>query len=123
LDISQAFDRVWHEVLLNKNLKISANTILLVYQFIPGKQTLFCEAGERSNAIIRIHAAVPQGSVMGPTLYLLYTADLPTSEATLTGTFADHTAVLSIDEIPENAAQKLQNSHLKMDQRLAYQSK
>jgi hypothetical protein len=41
-------------------------------------------------------------------VYLLYTADLPTSSGTTTPTFADDTAVVTIDSDPAIASQKLQ---------------
>ena len=43
-----------------------------------------------------VEAGVPQDSVLGPILYLLFTYDLPTLSEVLIGTFADDTAILLI---------------------------
>jgi hypothetical protein len=49
------------------------------------------KVGNNYSELTSIHAGVPRGSVLGPLLYLLCMADLPTSPRTLIATFADDT--------------------------------
>ena len=57
-------------------------------------------------------ADVPKRSFLGPTLYLIFTADLPTNDKVLTSTFADDTAILSSHNNPVIASVEL-NDYLK----------
>ncbi|CAG4981210.1 unnamed protein product [Colias eurytheme] len=110
LDISQAFDRVWHDGLLFKVKKnLSSNFYSLIKSYLSDRY-FFVKQAEETTELKSIQAGVPQGSVMGPTLYLLFTADLPSIDGAITGTFADDTAILVSDNSPAVASHKLQSS-------------
>jgi len=72
--------------------------------------------GEATSTINLINSGVPQGSVFGPLLYLLYTSDIPTTSTTYIGTFADDTVILSRHYNPQIAADRLQG-HLYLIQK------
>ena len=59
--------------------------------------------------LYNIQSGVPQGSILGPILYSIYTADMPETEHTLTATYADDTAILSSHQNPKIASANLQH--------------
>jgi len=108
LDISQAFDKVWHERLLYKlSIFLPDNMYRILQSYLTNRyfRTKYKEA---YLSIRQILAGVPQGSVLGPFLYLIYTADLPTLANSTTANFADDTANLTVHEDPTMAAHRLQ---------------
>jgi retron-type reverse transcriptase len=86
LDVTQAFDKVWHRGLL---LKIQ-QTLPKKYFRIP-KSYLHCRYltityNSETSSPIPMHSGVPQGSILRPLLYKLYTADIPQSPHTTLST-------------------------------------
>ena len=55
-----------------------------------------------------IQAGVPQGCVLGPIVFLVYTSDLPVVENTVAAAFADDTALLTVDQDQEDSVGRLQ---------------
>ena len=119
LDISQAFDKVWHQGLLCKLHTIFPTNIYdILRSYLHQRRFLIRYRGAHS-PLRPVSSGVPQGSVLGPLLYLIYTADLPTSPDTITATFADDTAVLATHDDPEIAVRKLQAALSDIQQWLA----
>lgn len=111
LDVSQAFDKVWHAGLLHKIKSILPLKYFHLLKSYLTNRKFRIRVGQEISGNYPIRAGVPQGSVLGPVLYLLYTSDLPTSTKTILGTFADDTTILAIDEDPSIAAD-LAQKHL-----------
>jgi hypothetical protein len=113
LDIQQAFDKVWHAGLLQKLQQRFPPCIYLLLKSYLSDRFFQVKINSDTSNILPIKSGVPQGSVLGPFLYLLYTADLPTTPNTVLATFADDTAILSADPNPLTASLHLQH-HLNL---------
>jgi hypothetical protein len=106
LDISQAFGRVWHTGLLHKLRQFLPLNYFLILKFYLHNGQFQAKVEDSYTDLLPVNAGVPQGSVLGPLLYLLYTADLPTSPDSTIATFVDDTAILA------TVSHKLQTSLL-----------
>jgi hypothetical protein len=77
-------------------MSLHLNYFLVLKSYLHNRH--FLERVETGNTELSpVNAGVPQGSVLGPSLYLLYTADLTTSPESITATFANDTAVLAME--------------------------
>jgi hypothetical protein len=104
LDVRQTFDKVWHNGLLYKIKKVfPIHYFRLLKSYLTDRKFRTRVNGEVSNRF-NIQSGVPQGSVLGPILYVLYTSDLSTTTVTTTGTFADDTVILTSHEDPVTAS-------------------
>ncbi|ROT64687.1 RNA-directed DNA polymerase from mobile element jockey [Penaeus vannamei] len=77
-DVSKAFDKVWHDGLKYKIIQLQLPTHLtrLLCSFLDHR-TATIRLGSHLGTPLHLRSGVPQGSVLSPTLYILYTANLP----------------------------------------------
>ena len=78
LDLSAAFDTVDHSILLRRHREsygISGVALAWISSYLTGRQQPVCHAGMQS-MLEYIKFGVPQGSVLGHLLFVLYRADL-----------------------------------------------
>ena len=91
LDISKAFDKVWHEGLLlklNQN-GISGNLLNLLRNFLSCRKQRVVLNGQHSSWD-KITAGVPQGSILGSLLFLIYINNLSNYISSNCKLFADY---------------------------------
>ena len=123
LDISKAFDKVWHDGLLFK-LKIysvEGDLLLLLKNYLKNRKqrvALNCQTSEWR----KINSGVPQGSVLGPLLSLIYINDLPDAITSISKIFADDISLFSKVQDINRSANEL-NCDLEKVSNWAYQWK
>ena len=77
IDIKKAFDTVDHDILLKKMQKygVSGNELAWFTSYLQDRRQL-CKVNGVSSRIEEIHCGVPQGSCLGPLLFIVYINDL-----------------------------------------------
>ena len=98
LDLKKAFDTVDHDILLNKlehyGFRGTTNTWFRNY-LTNRKQFISIEGTQSTQKYIKV--GVPQGSVLGPLLFLLFINDSPNATDFFTSLFADDTGLFMSD--------------------------
>ena len=107
-DISKAFDRVWHKGLLLKLKSVGLSGSLLGwFQNYLSDRKQKVVLPRVSSTWVSINAVVPQGSILGPLLFLIYINDIVKDINSIIGLFADDTSLYIIVDSPEEASQTI----------------
>ena len=116
-DISKAFDRVWHKGLLYKLNRVGIRGSLLSWfnDYLINRFQRVVLPGA-SSSWIPIRAGVPQGSILGPLLFLVYINDIVEEIHCKIRLFADDTSLYIIVNDPVEAAQLLNSDLEKINQ-------
>ena len=123
LEISKAFNKVWHEGLVFKlkSMGISGNLLTLMESFLSERYQRVLLNGQ-SSEWATINAGVPQGSILGPLLFLIYINDLSNGINSDVKLFADDTSIFSTVYDPNTTADSL-NKDLQKISEWAYKWK
>ena len=114
-DISKAFDRVWHKGLLYKLQTVGITGSLLQWftdYLYNRKQRVVLPGG--TSDWTTISAGVPQGSILGPLLFLVYINDIVEDINSFIRLFADDTSLYIIVENPFVSAEILNSDIAKV---------
>lgn len=114
-DISKAFDRVWHKGIISKLHSVGIRGSLLSWfsSYLDNrKQRVVLPRG--SSTWQTIKAGVPQGSILGPILFLIYINDITQDIGSSIRLFADDTTLYIIIDDPIVSAQILEDDMQKI---------
>ena len=108
LDISKAYDRVWHVGLLQnlKSYRISSQVFDLIFSFLSNRRLQIVLDGKSSQKY-PLNATVPPGSILDPALFLLYINGLPHHAICNIAIYADDTTLYSKCDLASDLWQQL----------------
>lgn len=94
LDFAKAFDKVNHSKLIYKlqSCGVDTCTVRWIRSFLSNRSQSVVLGGAKSDSV-PVTSGVPQGSVLGPALFLVYINDLPSCVSSNVRLFADDTVL------------------------------
>ena len=115
LDVHAAFDKVWHSGLLAKldQIGVTGQCHNLFRSYLSDRRQIVVVDGEKSE-VCPIKAGIPQGSRLGPLLFILYINDVQTDIESDILIFADDTSLLTFGKNPTDTTDKLNRDLIKI---------
>ena len=116
LNISKAFDKVWHNGLIFKLYRngISEDVINILRDFLRNRKQRVVLNGQCSSWA-DVNTGVSQGSILGPQFFLIYIKDLSDSLKSECKLFADVTSTFSVVNDIKTSASDLNEGLDKID--------
>ena len=114
MDFQKAFDRVWHTGLVHKlrTLGVLPNSVSWISSFLTDR-TIAVRVGSCLSSQHTISAGVPQGSHLGPVLFLVFINDLPDHVNIPTELYADDALLHRATPLSEAPLHYLSEAHFK----------
>jgi hypothetical protein len=108
IDVEKAFDRVWHYGLIYKLImfKFPAHYIKIIHSFLQNR-SFYVTINQKSSSIRNFFFGLPQGAVLSPILYNVYTADIPKSRHCNLALFADDTSFYTSSSLASTITSRL----------------
>ena len=108
LDLRKAFDTVNHDILIEKLRAVGIDSCDWFSSYLGGRSQCVEVNGSRSD-FLPITCGVPQGSILGPQLFLLYINDMAISLDCHLSLYADDSALFFAGSNPQAIAERLSN--------------
>jgi reverse transcriptase-like protein/endonuclease/exonuclease/phosphatase family protein len=110
-DVEQAFDRVWCDGLLFKMLHLNypTNLLKLIKSYL-SRRKIKVRVNSHLSTSRTLEAGVPQGAVLSPHLFSIFTHDIPSYPRTTLALYADDTAIATSSRSPVLVTRRLQEA-------------
>ena len=95
IDLQKAFDTIDHKLLLEKMIYLGfSESIIRWFQCYLSRKTFIVNINDKFSQLGNVTCGVPQGSILGPIVFLLYVNDMPQAIKSNLLLYADDSCVL-----------------------------
>ena len=108
LDVSAAFDKVWHNGLIAKlgQIGVEGSFLNTISSYLAGRQQVVVVDGVKSD-VLDVKAGVPHDSRLGPLIFIIFMNDIIDDIESDILIFADDTSLIASGSDPAETAQQL----------------